>query len=64
MPQTIEDILARRTHALFLNTKAAIEIAPQIAKIMADELNKDEFWIDAQIKQFKEIARNYMVKSN
>ncbi len=64
MPQTIEDILARRTRALFLNAKASIEIAPQIAKIMAGELNKDEFWINSQFKQFKEIAGNYLVKSD
>jgi hypothetical protein len=31
---------------------------------MAEELNKDEFWIDAQIKQFKEIAGNYLVTSD
>ena len=62
MPQTIEDVLARRTRALFLNAKAAIEIAPKIAEIMANELKKDKSWIDAQIKQFKEIAENYLVK--
>lgn len=61
MPQTIEDVLARRTRALPLNARAAIELAPQIAEIMADELKKDKSWIDAQVKQFKEIAENYLV---
>ncbi len=59
MPQTIEDVLARRTRALLLDAKAAAEIAPMIARIMADEAGKDEFWIEAQIKLFNEIAENY-----
>ena len=61
MPQTIEDVLARRTRVLFLNAKAAIELAPQIAEIMADELKKDKSWVDGQIEQFKEITENYLI---
>ncbi|MCD9186667.1 MAG: glycerol-3-phosphate dehydrogenase/oxidase [Pyrinomonadaceae bacterium] len=62
MPQTVEDILARRTRALFLNAKAAIEIAPKIAEIMMQESEREDaqFWIDEQIKQFNETARNYL----
>ncbi|MET0753145.1 MAG: glycerol-3-phosphate dehydrogenase/oxidase [Pyrinomonadaceae bacterium] len=61
MAQTVEDILARRTRALFLNAQAAIELAPEIARVMADELGKDENWIDEQIKNFTETARNYLI---
>lgn len=64
MPQTVEDILARRTRALFLNAEAAIAIAPRIAKIMAEELSKKQIWINAQIKQFREIAGNYLINSD
>ena len=42
MAQTVEDILARRTRILFLNARAAIEIAPAVADIMVKEL-KIEF---------------------
>ena len=65
MAETIEDILARRTRALFLNAKAAIEIAPQIAEILAEESNKEsaEVWIQEQIQIFGETARHYLVKS-
>ncbi|MGC2238594.1 MAG: glycerol-3-phosphate dehydrogenase/oxidase [Pyrinomonadaceae bacterium] len=62
MAQTVEDILARRTRALFLNARAAIEIAPEIARIMADELGKDENWINRQIDEFNETARNYFIE--
>jgi glycerol-3-phosphate dehydrogenase len=61
MAQTVEDILARRTRALFLNARAAIEIAPQIARVMADELGKDESWIQTQIEEFNETAEKYFV---
>ena len=64
MTETIEDILARRTRALFLNAKAAIEIAPQIAEIMAQELQKEfaDIWINEQIQIFGETAQHYLVK--
>lgn len=66
MAETIEDVLARRTRALFLNARAAIEIAPVIAEIMAQELSKEssEIWIQEQIQTFGETAQNYLVKSS
>jgi len=60
MAQTVEDVLARRTRALFLNAKAAIEIAPKTARIMAQESGKSEGWIDRQICEFKMTAANYL----
>ena len=62
MPQTIEDILARRTRALFLDARAAMEIAPKIAEIMAQELRKNSDWITVQIREFKDLAINYIVE--
>jgi glycerol-3-phosphate dehydrogenase len=61
MPQTIEDVLARRTRALFLDARATIEIAPKVAEIMANELGKNSEWIAAQIREFKAAARKYTV---
>lgn len=62
MARSVEDSLARRTRALFLNAKAAIEIAPRVAEIMAKELGEDENWIAAQIENFNRTARNYIVE--
>jgi glycerol-3-phosphate dehydrogenase len=62
MAQTVEDVLARRTRALFLNSRAAIEIAPQVAKMMADELGKDAAWQAEQVKNFNKVAENYLIK--
>jgi glycerol-3-phosphate dehydrogenase len=63
MARTIEDILARRLRVLFLNAKAAIEIAPKIAGIMAQELGKDEIWEAEQLQNFNQTAKNYLIKS-
>jgi len=60
--RTIEDVLARRTRALFLNARAAIEIAPQVAAMMARELGKDESWIERQIGEFNETAEKYLIR--
>jgi glycerol-3-phosphate dehydrogenase len=60
MAQTVEDALARRTRALFLNAKAAIETAPKAAEIMADESGKGEDWIRKQIREFEETASRYL----
>ena len=61
MARTAEDILARRTRALFLNTHAAIAIAPNVAAIMAGELSYNQAWIDQQIAAFNKLARAYLV---
>ena len=61
MAQTIEDVLARRTRVLFLDAKAAIEIAPTVAEVMANLLDKDKNWSGQQVKDFIETAKNYLI---
>ncbi len=60
MARNIEDVLARRTRALFLDAKASIEIAPEVAKIMAQELHRDSDWIKNQIDDFTQLAKGYL----
>lgn len=61
LARTIDDVLARRVRMLFMDSKAAIECAPEVAKILAKELEKDEVWITKQIADFKEIATHYTI---
>jgi len=61
MACTLDDILSRRTRALFLNAKAAIEMAPEVAKLMARELRANETWVDRQLAEFHELAPKYLV---
>jgi glycerol-3-phosphate dehydrogenase len=56
MARTVEDVLARRTRALFLNAKAAMSIAADVATCMAAELGKDAVWIQEQTRQFDRLA--------
>ena len=51
MARTVEDLLARRTRALFLDARAAIEAAPTVADILARELARNDDWKAGQIWQ-------------
>lgn len=61
MARTVEDALARRTRTLFLDAKAAMDMAPAVAKLMAAELGKDAEWEKEQVVSFMEVAKNYLV---
>ena len=64
MCMTVEDALARRTRALLLDAKAAMESAQLVANMMAKEMGKDENWIKNQIDNFNSVANNYLPTSN
>jgi glycerol-3-phosphate dehydrogenase len=59
MPRKVEDILARRTRALLLDARASIEMAPEIASIMAVELGFNQEWEKAQVLAYNALAENY-----
>ncbi len=59
MARTVEDVLARRTRALFLDARESIQVAPEVARLMAKELNRDDQWITNQIETYNTVAKNY-----
>lgn len=59
--QTVEDVLARRVRALFLDAKAAIEMAPKVASVMAKEMNQTEEWAKQQVRDFTSLAKGYVL---
>jgi len=61
MARTVEDMLARRTRALFLNARAALEMAPVVADLMASELAWDENTKTKQLAAFRDVASNYVL---
>lgn len=63
MARTVEDMLARRVRALFLDAKEAFKIAPEVAKIMALEMGKDESWVTQQLKEFELLRKVYLINS-
>lgn len=60
MARSVEDVLARRTRALFLNARAAIAMAPRVAELLASELGRDGDWKAAQVSGFHDLAQNYL----
>jgi glycerol-3-phosphate dehydrogenase len=60
MARCVEDVLARRCRGLLLDARASIEAAPAVARIMAEELGRDESWIAAQISSYETLARAYV----
>ena len=60
MARNIEDFLARRIRLLFLDAREALRIAPAVARIMAEELYKDEHWVATQLSTFAEEASGYL----
>ncbi|APC96574.1 glycerol-3-phosphate dehydrogenase/oxidase [Francisella frigiditurris] len=59
---TVEDVLARRTRAAFLDIKACKESASLVAKLLAKELGKDEAWQENQVNSFLEFSKLYDAK--
>ena len=62
MAFTVEDVLARRMRALFLNAAASIEMAPAVARKMAAYLDKDSDWIERQVSSFTSLASRYQLQ--
>lgn len=60
MARTVEDVLARRTRALFLDARAAIEAAPLVADVLAKELGRSEAWRDKDLQNFRAVAQGYV----
>jgi glycerol-3-phosphate dehydrogenase len=59
MARSVEDVLARRCRALILNAAAAVEMAPQAAALMAEELGYDQAWQRREVEAFTQLASQY-----
>jgi glycerol-3-phosphate dehydrogenase len=60
MAMRLEDVLARRLRVLFLDARVALEIAPAVARFMAQRMQKDEGWVEAELAAFRETAKHYL----
>ena len=59
MARTVEDVVARRTRALFLNYRAALEMGPRVAELLAGELGRKVAWVQEQLELFPAQCRHY-----
>lgn len=61
LARTVEDVLARRHRALFVDAGQASAAAPRVAALMAEELGRDADWAARQLAAFDELAARYRV---
>ncbi len=62
MAMTVEDVLSRRTRALLLDAKASIRMAPEVARILAQEHGYDKKWQKQQVETYTDLANRYIVR--
>jgi glycerol-3-phosphate dehydrogenase len=60
MARTLDDALARRTRSLVLDARATIEATPKAARVLAEELGRDDDWAMSQVEEFRELALGYL----
>ena len=60
MARTVEDVLARRTRALLLDARAAMEAAPTVAGLLACELGRSDEWKAKDLANFLATAKGYL----
>ncbi len=61
LANTVEDVLARRMRALFLDAAAASQSAHDVAQLIASELGHDESWMNEQTTKFQQLAAGYLL---
>jgi len=59
LARSVEDVLARRHRALFLDAAAAAAAAPAVARLLAEEFGRDASWCAAEVERFSTLARQY-----
>jgi glycerol-3-phosphate dehydrogenase len=62
MARKVEDVLARRTRALFLNAKAAVEMAQRVSELMGAELGWDSARQAHETAEFLHLAETYFCR--
>jgi glycerol-3-phosphate dehydrogenase len=61
MAMTVEDVLARRTRALLLDAEASRDMAPEVARLMAEEAGYDDEWQNQQIEAYNKLVDGYVL---
>ncbi len=62
MARTLTDVLSRRLRALVLGARAAMEVAPTTAALLAKELGNDSRWESRQVAAFQKLALKYIIR--
>jgi glycerol-3-phosphate dehydrogenase len=60
MARTVEDVLARRTRALFLDARRSAEAARSVADALARALDRDDAWVAREVQSFTALAARHL----
>lgn len=60
LARTVDDVLARRTRAFFVDVAASAASAPLVASLLARELGRDEAWAQQSADDYTTIAKPTM----
>jgi len=63
MARTVEDVLARRTRSLFLDARAALETAPEVAALLGKELGRTVEFQQQDLQAFEGLANGYVYEA-
>jgi glycerol-3-phosphate dehydrogenase len=63
MARTVEDVMARRSRALFLDARGSIAQARGVARALAAELGRDGAWVEAEVAAFTALASRWIPAS-
>jgi glycerol-3-phosphate dehydrogenase len=63
MARTVEDVLARRTRCLLMDAEASLDVAPNVADLMAEERDLPSSWAREQVEAYRELAHGYLMPS-
>ena len=61
MAMTLEDVLARRTRCLFLDAYETEKITLQVVKVMCEEMEKDDSWMEEELRKINLILKKYQL---
>ncbi len=60
MARRLDDLLARRTRALFVDARGALAQVPQAADRLSAALEREPAWREREVRRFSELARTYI----
>jgi glycerol-3-phosphate dehydrogenase len=58
--RSVQDVLARRMRALFLDARASMETGATVAALLASELGRDQAWQERQVAEYRKLAEGYL----
>jgi glycerol-3-phosphate dehydrogenase len=60
MARTVDDYLSRRSRATFLDARAAMAMAPDVANLLAEVLDRNAEWATRQVREYIDLASGFL----